>query len=69
MRFSLGSSLLLLSPAAAYTPESTAQTDAVAARSFDTLSRAVADGSLKTELATRNVSQECTLANAVVRKE
>ncbi|KAK7960653.1 hypothetical protein PG996_011296 [Apiospora saccharicola] len=69
MRFSLGSSLLLLSSAAAYTPESTAQTDAVAARSFDTLSRAVANGSLKKELATRNVSQECTLANAAVRKE
>ncbi|KAK8091883.1 hypothetical protein PG997_002244 [Apiospora hydei] len=69
MRFSLGSSLLLLSSAAAYTPESTAQTDAVAAKSFETLKSAVADGSLKKELATRGVSQECTIANAAVRKE
>ena len=69
MRFSLGPSLLLLLPAAAYTPESTAQTDAVAAKSFGILSRAVTDGSLKKELATRGVSQECTIANAAVRKE
>ncbi|KAK8022411.1 Di-copper centre-containing protein [Apiospora rasikravindrae] len=47
MRFFLGSSLLLLSSAAAYTPESTAQTDAVAAKSFETLKSAVADGTLK----------------------
>lgn len=70
MRFSpcLGV-LALVSHAAAYAPESTEESDALAAHALDNLQAALADGSLKAELATKNVTQECTVENAAVRKE
>lgn len=70
MRFSPSLGVLaLVSHAAAYTPESTEGSDALAAQALDNLQKAVADGSLKAELATKNVAQECTIENAAVRKE
>lgn len=61
--------LLLPSAARAWTPASSSITDALAAESLDNLLELVNNGTLKSYLATRNVSQTCTEENVVRRKD
>jgi tyrosinase len=70
MQPSLCASLLVLtSVTSAYVPESTTGTDNLAAESLAKLTAAVLDGSLKEELASKDVPQTCTIENAAVRRE
>lgn len=72
MHFSLSAAVVAVAafaPALAYTPADTKQSDAIASKAFTTLKAAVADGSLKTVMATRGVQQTCSIKNAAVRRE
>lgn len=72
MRIWLSLTALALAPGtrvAGYRPESTEGSDVLAAQALHNLREAVASGSLQRELATKNVSQECNIENAAVRRE
>jgi tyrosinase len=53
----------------AYTPASTAGSDALAAKSLENLCAVVNNGTLKKQLATQGVTQTCSISKAAVRQE
>lgn len=61
--------LTLAATASTYTPASTEGSDLLAAQSLSNLTLVVTNGDLKTELATQNVTQECTLDSLEIRRE
>lgn len=73
MNLSLWLLRLLVLPSAAcasaWTPASSVTTDALAADSLDNLLELVNNGTLKSFLATQNVSQTCTEENVARRKD
>ncbi|KAH6656064.1 hypothetical protein BKA67DRAFT_562558 [Truncatella angustata] len=70
MHTSLFSLLLVTLPlASTYTPASTFGSDLLAAQSLIKLGVSVADGSLKKQLATKNVPQTCSIDKISIRRE
>ncbi|KAK6067544.1 hypothetical protein SCUP234_11542 [Seiridium cupressi] len=70
MRTTLSSLFLVSLPlASGYTPASTSASDLLAAQSLANLNASVADGTLAAQLATKGVSQTCTIETAAVRRE
>lgn len=67
--FSLPLLLSLVSAASAWTPASSNVTDGLVADSMSNLLELAANGTLKSYLATQNVSQTCTKETLAVRKE
>lgn len=61
--------IVLPSTTRAWTPASSSATDALAAESLDNLLKLVRNGTLKSYLATQNVSQTCTEDTVVRRKD
>lgn len=61
--------VVLPSAARAWTPASSDITDALAADSLDNLLKLVSNGTLKSYLATQDVSQTCTAENVARRKD
>ena len=72
MRVSVWTLALALAPAlqaSAYTPESTAATDALATEALENLIASVGNGTLTRQLNARGVSQRCEWGKAGIRRE